>query len=72
MQKWEGDPVTCSICQHGTVRDYHKQIMGGVSGAVCWFCFLAWYERSMVTDESIRRESMFLRHDEGALQEGVA
>lgn len=53
--------MTCSICQHSTARDYHKTLMGGPSGAVCRYCFLAWYERGLTSDDAIRRESIFLR-----------
>jgi hypothetical protein len=61
--------MTCSICQHGTMRDYHKQLMGGVPGVVCWYCFLAWYEVGLITDIAIRRESIIMRESIGALQE---
>ncbi len=69
------DPITesflCSICQHRTARDYHKNLMGGLAGAVCWFCFLAWYEQGKITDASIRQESIFLRHDDASPVDGT-
>lgn len=61
--------MTCSICQHGTEKDYHKTIMMGPPGAVCWYCFLAWYERGLVNDADIRRESISSREEAATLQE---
>jgi hypothetical protein len=61
--------AACSICQHGTEHNYHKVLMGGIPGAVCWYCFVAWYEGGLVTDEAIRRASITDRHREGALTE---
>ena len=60
--------MNCSICQYGTSKDYHKNIMGGVPGVICWYCFLAWYESNLTTDESIRRESIRSRHDETTMK----
>ena len=64
--------MTCSICQHRTRRDHHKHIMGGVPGAVCWYCFLAWYECGLTSDEAIRRESIQSREREETLKEHEA
>lgn len=61
--------MTCTICQHHTGRDYHKTLMGGVPGVVCWFCLLAWYEQGLVSDEDIRCESIRSREDPMTLKE---
>jgi len=62
--------MTCSICQHPTARDHYKPaLMMGVPGVICWFCFLAWYERSFTNDVSIRRESIMSRENASTLQE---
>lgn len=55
--------MTCSICQHATDSNHHKTLMGGPSGSVCVFCFVAWYEEGLVHDDTIRRRSIMLREE---------
>lgn len=53
--------MICQVCQHLTESDHHKNFMGGPPGAICFFCFLAWYEEGLVYEEAIRRRSIALR-----------
>lgn len=60
--------MTCSICQHATEWNHCNPTLMGRADMVCWFCFLAWYECGLVTDEAIRQESIRSRQDETTLR----
>lgn len=65
--------MTCSICQYKTLRNYYQpDLMGRVPGVFCWYCFLAWYECGMITEDSIRTESIRSREDPDMLKERAA
>jgi hypothetical protein len=61
--------MICAVCQHHTLRNYCRPFFMGRSETLCWFCFLAWYENSQVTDEGIRLESIRSRHAITTVQE---
>lgn len=54
--------MTCAVCRHATDRDYKPAIAGG-TGGFCFFCYVAWYEEGLTTDESIRQRSIGLREE---------
>lgn len=54
--------MTCAVCCHATDRSYKPGMAGGVGG-FCWYCFLAWYEEGLTTDETIRARSIALREE---------
>jgi hypothetical protein len=42
---------------------HNMTLMGGQPGAICIFCFVAWYEEGLTQDDAIRRRSIALREE---------
>lgn len=56
--------MICSTCCHPTDRSHCKYLAcPPVPTIWCFFCFLAWYDYGLVTEETIRRRSMALREE---------